>query len=83
MIISKNLKKIREWINKNDGRFFQVENIELDFFQVIGHLLLLFAYAFYEFHNRIGIDNDWLAWSSLIAGSVLLFYKINDTKKII
>ncbi len=64
----------RNWINKNDGRYFQVDNLKLNLFEVVGYLLMIFSVMYYFLHEKVSVDQDWIGWTLLVIGLVLGIY---------
>ena len=67
-------KTFRNWLNKNDGRYFQVDNQELNLFEVTGHLLTIFSLMYYFLHKKVGVDQDWIGLTLLVIGLVMGIY---------
>ena len=65
-------KIIREWLNKNDGAHFQVENDDLKALEVSGYLTVIAALIIFLIDSKAGIDETWLGWLCLIMGIVAI-----------
>ncbi len=67
-----NKNKMREWINKNDGKYFQVDNQEFNKYQAVGFILLILAFTIYLFHEKAGFEEIWLGWLLFFIGAISL-----------
>lgn len=65
--------KIRTWINKNDGEYFQVENHTFNAYEASGYILIILALVVYLFHDKAGFDLTWIGWLVLCFGCIALF----------
>ena len=68
--------KFRVWLNKNDGKYYQVDNQNLNIYEVTGYLSLIFALVIYLFHDKAGFQPTWLGWLCFIIGCTTLFIGI-------
>ena len=68
--MNRTLKKIRVWLNKNDGAYFQIENQDFNLLQVIGFLLVIASFIVYLLHDKTDFSNTWLGWLFLCGGLV-------------
>ena len=66
-------KSMRAWINKNDGKYFQIENHKLNIFQTLGYLLIIFSFVIYLFHDKTGFQHTWIGWVFLTVGIAFSF----------
>jgi len=64
-------KKFRNWANKNNGSFYQVDNQNLTLLEVLGYILCISAFIVYLAHEKIGFKETWLGWLFLIIGLAL------------
>ena len=71
-------KEYKDWINRDDGKFFQIGNKDLGILEVIGYLLLVLALIIYLLHDKAGVESTWVGWLSLILGLILLFWSVKD-----
>ena len=69
-------KIIRAWINKNDGKFYQIDNQKLNIYEVTGYLSLIFAFVVYIFHEKTGFQFIWLGWLCFVIGCITLIIGI-------
>ena len=67
-------KNIRAWINRDDGRLYQVGNENLNAFEIIGYFLLIIALMVSLLHDKAGLESTWIGWVALFAGLGLAFY---------
>ena len=65
--------KIRAWINKNDGKHFQVDNQNFNVYEVAGYISLILAFVVYLFHDKVDFQSAWLGWLFLCFGCSTLF----------
>jgi uncharacterized membrane protein len=65
-------KSIREKINKDDGKHFQVGNHDLNLKEIIGFAFLILAMLIYLFVDKAGFQHAWLGWTSCVIGFVLV-----------
>ena len=63
----------RARLNKNDGKYFQVDNLTLNLFEVVGHLLIIASLIIYLLHDKLGLKETWLGWLCLVIGLVLVY----------
>ena len=68
------LQTFRNWLNKNDGQYFQVDNLELHLFEVLGHLLMIFSVMYYFLHEKVDVDQNWMGWTLIVIGLALGIY---------
>jgi hypothetical protein len=65
-------KNIREKINKDDGKHFQVGNYDLNAKEIIGYAFLILAMLIYLLVDKAGFEHAWLGWGFLVIGFVLI-----------
>ena len=66
------LAKLRQKINRDDGRYYQVGNRPLAGLEVVGLLVLVGALVLWQLHDETGISSIW----ALAAGVVGLLLTI-------
>lgn len=64
--------KLRQWVNRDDGKLYQAGNRSLGAVETIGLLLFVSAIALWQIHVKAGISIIW----SLAAGSIGLVLAI-------
>ena len=70
--------KIRAWINRDDGKIYQVGNKNLGALETIGWFLLILALLVCTLHDKAGIESTWVGWLSFFLGLILLFWSAKD-----
>ncbi len=51
--------KLRQWVNRDDGRLYQAGNRSLGAVETIGLLIFVSAIALWQLHVRAGISIIW------------------------
>lgn len=64
--------KLRQWINRDDGRFYQAGNKSLGALEVVGLLIAVSSAALWQLHVKAGVNIFW----ALGAGSIGLLLAI-------
>jgi len=65
--------EFRAWINRNDGRWIQVDHQSLAWHQVIGGVLLVCGLFFYlKLSELFAIEPRWAGTLAVVAGVALL-----------
>ena len=64
--------KLRGWINRDDGRFYQIGNESIGAWTVVGALSLVGALILWQLHTHVGVNGAWAIVAGL-AGLVFLF----------
>ncbi|MCP4552429.1 MAG: hypothetical protein GY834_10410 [Bacteroidetes bacterium] len=73
-------KTLREIINKDDGKHYQIGNHNLNAKEAVGYVFLIIAMLIYLIVSKAGFQHEWLGWLSLAIGllSIYLGIKQND-----
>ena len=66
------LSKLRELVNRDDGRFYQIGNESIGAWTVVGALFLVGALVLWQLHKHVGVNGAWAVVAGL-AGLVFLF----------
>jgi hypothetical protein len=66
------LSKIRQWINRDDGKFYQAGNRSLGALEIVGLLVFIGSIALWQLHVKAGVSIFW----ALAAGAIGLFLTI-------
>lgn len=66
------LSRLREWVNCDDGRFYQIGNESAGAWTVVGALFLVIALVLWQLHKHVGVNGTWAVVTGL-AGLVFLF----------
>jgi hypothetical protein len=64
--------KLRQWINRDDGKFYQAGNRSLGALEVVGLLITASSAALWQLHVKAGVSIFW----ALGAGSIGLLLAI-------
>jgi hypothetical protein len=67
------LSKLRRWVNRDDGRFYQVGNGPIGILTAVGALALVSALVLWQLHSHAGVNGAW-AIATGLAGLVFLFF---------
>jgi len=62
----------RRRINRDDGRWFRVDNEILRWYQVVGGLGLIAGILFLKLNTLGVVAPRWLGWATIIGGAILL-----------
>lgn len=66
------LGKLGQWVNRDDGRFYQAGNRSLGVVETVGLLIFVSAIALWQLHVKAGISIIWC----IVAGSIGLVLAI-------
>jgi hypothetical protein len=66
------LAKLRQWINRDDGRLYQAVNRSLGMIETVGLLIFVSAIVLWQIHVKTGVSIIW----PLAAGSIGLVLAI-------
>jgi hypothetical protein len=64
--------KLRQWVNRDDGRLYQAGNRPLGATEIVGLLIFVAAIALWQLHVKAGVSIMW----SLASGSIGLLLAI-------
>ena len=64
--------KFRQWINRDNGRFYRVGNRRLGVVETVGLLLVVVAIGLWQLHAKAGVSPAW----SIASGVVGLLFAI-------
>lgn len=53
------LTKFRQWVNRDDGRFYRAGNRHVGVIEVVGLLLVIAALVLGQLHAKVGISAIW------------------------
>ena len=71
-------KSLREWINRDDGKHWQVGNHKLNFNEILGYGALIGALLIYLLNDKLGFQHTWVGWLLLFIGVI---FTISGTSK--
>ena len=74
-------KQFRNWLNKNNGSFYQIDNQNLTLLEVAGYILCISAFIVYLAHEKAGFKETWLGWLFLVIGFALTLIGVNKRMK--
>ncbi len=60
------LTKLRQWVNRDNGRFYRVGNRRVGAIEVVGLLLVIAALILWQLHAEVGISSMWSAASGVV-----------------
>lgn len=55
----RNLAKLRRWINRDDGRVYQIGNMPISGLEATGLLIAIAAIPLWQLHVKGGISDLW------------------------
>jgi hypothetical protein len=65
-------QKIRAWINRDDGKVYQIGNKNLGVSESVAYFLFILAMLVYVLHDKAGFKSTWVGWLSLVVGIILV-----------
>ena len=68
-----NFRRLRNWINKDDGFHYQVGNHKLNWKEITGYLLLLCSVIFYLLQSKVDLNHTGIVWVLFIIGIVFIY----------
>jgi hypothetical protein len=72
---------LRQIINKDDGKYFYVENHDLYPKEIVGYIFLVLALFVYSIVDKAGFQHGWLGLMFLLTGVVFLTLGINKNEQ--
>lgn len=72
--------KLRQWVNRDDGRYYQAGNRNLSTLETIGLLICICSLFLWQLHSKIGLDSVW-AYGAGIGGFLLALFGLYRTRK--
>ncbi|HEY8585497.1 MAG TPA: hypothetical protein VIL60_02090 [Rhodanobacter sp.] len=64
--------KLRQWVNRDDGKFYRAGNKSLGAVEAIGLLVAICAIGLWQLHVKVGVSSIW----SFAAGGIGLLLAI-------
>lgn len=64
--------KVRQWVNRDDGRFYRAGNRRVGFVEAVGLLLFIAGLLLWQVHTQLGASVIW-SYASGVVGLVLVF----------
>jgi hypothetical protein len=58
--------KFRQWVNRDDGKFYQAGNRSLGAVETVGLLIVVGAIALWQLHVKAGLSIMWSVAASVI-----------------
>ncbi|MFL0804257.1 MAG: hypothetical protein K6L81_11105 [Agarilytica sp.] len=74
-------ESIREKVNKDDGKNYQIGNHDLNLKELAGYAFLVLAILVYLIVDKAGFQHQWVGWLFLIAGVSLLALGVIQSDK--
>jgi len=62
--------RLRQWVNRDDGRFYRVHNRSVGGPEAVGLLMFIAALILWQLHVKFGIGSIW-AYASGVLGLLL------------
>lgn len=75
-----NTSKLRRWINRDDGRFFQVGNGPVGVWATLGALALVAGMVLWQLHTHLDIDGAFAIVATGVGLILLCMGACLDTK---
>jgi hypothetical protein len=72
---------IREKINRNDGKYVQIDNHELNGKEIVGYSFLILALLVYLLVDKVDFQYSWFGWVFFAIGFVLVILGIIQNEK--
>ncbi len=66
----------RRWLNRDDGKHYQIGNRDLTAFEIIGMLLMVSAGAGYLLQDKLGLELEVFTICALMLGGALSYLGI-------
>lgn len=51
--------KLRQWVNRDDGRFYRANNRALGAIEIVGLLIFVGAIVLWQLHVKAGVSDMW------------------------
>jgi hypothetical protein len=74
------LSKLRQWINRDDGRLYQADNRNLGALEAIGLFLVPVAAFSWFLHTKFGISSLWAFGLGFCSGLLLVISWIRSPR---
>jgi hypothetical protein len=58
--------KLRQWVNRDDGRLYQAGNRSLGALEIVGLLIFIGALALWQLHVKAGVSILWPLASGIV-----------------
>lgn len=58
--------KLRQWVNRDNGRFYRVGNRRVGAIEVVGLLLVVAALVLWQLHAKVSISSVWSIASGVV-----------------
>jgi hypothetical protein len=65
-------ESLRQKVNRDNGKFYQVGNHNLNIGEITGYIFLILAMLVYLIVDKAGFEHGWLGWLFLLAGCFFL-----------
>jgi hypothetical protein len=75
-----NFSKLRQWVNRDDGRYHQVGNRNLGAFETAGLLTAICSLLLWQAHAKPGISSIW-AYGEMVGGLLLASFGLRRARK--
>ena len=68
-----NFRRLRNWINRDDGVHYQVGNHKLNWKEIAGYFLLLCSVIFYLLQSKVDLSHTFIGWILSIIGIIFIY----------
>jgi len=75
-----NFSKLRQWVNRDDGRYYQVGNRNLGALEAVGLLTSICSLVLWQVHAELGISSI-RAYGAMAGGLLLASFGLRRAHK--
>lgn len=76
------MNKLRQWINRDDGRWFQIGNENLNTLQIIGYVFMVLGFLLFAVRQHLFPNiPTWIPFVALLMGFCCLYFGEPKEKK--
>lgn len=76
------MNKLRQWINRDDGRWFQIGNENLNTLQIIGYVFMVLGFLLFAVRQHLSPNiPTWIPCVALLMGFCGLYFGEPKEKK--
>ena len=72
--------KLRQWVNRDDGRHYQVGNRDLGTLETIGYFICICSLFLWQLHSKTGVSSIW-AYGAGVGGFLLALLGLCRTRR--
>jgi hypothetical protein len=74
------VSKLRQWINRDDGRYYQAGNRDVGTLEAIGLLTFVCSLFLWQLHSKTGLSGVW-AYGAGVGGLLLAILGLHLARK--